>query len=305
MRISKFLSTGILIVVSLYVFGQKSSTVMPVDKKIRFQSATSYGYKNGGYWSYITNSDKPLVQLHGIADSTNCLFVLKESSERGFYEIFTGDVNGTMLGLLEDGKLVNQFAFHHIYNGLFKIYDSNGRVICRKDDGEIGFCADGNSAETCWYLTDDTSTLLIYENDTLIVKQPRRKRSEFYAQIRANYYQYGTKVPMFFERLTFLDLVGREYGEIALALNDCISIMDQAERTLLVLKGMSKNSDKYARRYVYRELEKVDFRKPNLVSKATIERYFTENEQETDPELVGMVKRIKSKMLRGLTFRIR
>lgn len=306
MRISKFLPTGILIVINIYVFGQKSSTVMPVGKIVRIQSAINYGYNDGGYWSCINDSDRSIIQLHGVIDCANCLFILNESSEKGFYEIFPANATEVKLKFFEKGSSVYQFSFHHICDGLFKIYDRSGGVICLEGDTSVGVCADNNGVEAYWYLMDsDSNEPLRYDDDTLIVKRPSRKRSEFYAQIRATYYQYGTKVPLFFEQLSFLDLLGREFGEIVLALNDCSSIMDQTERTLLVLKGMSKNTDKAARRYVYNEIEKVNFRKPNLISKATIERYFAENEQETDPELVEMVNRIKAKMLKGLTYRIR
>lgn len=279
---------------------------MPVGKIVRIQSAINYGYNDCGYWSYINDSDRSVIQLHGVIDCANCLFVLNESSEKGFYAIFPANATEEKLKFLEKGSSVYQFSFHHICDGLFKIYSRRGEVVCLDGNSQVSFCSDNDDSGACWYIMDaDTYEPLIYEDDTLIVNRPSRKRSEFYAQIRANYYQYGTKVPLFFERLTFLDLRCSEFGEIVLALNDCTSIMDQTERTLLVLKGMSKNTDKAARRYVYNEIEKVNFRKPNLISKATIERYFSENEQETDPELIVMVNRIKAKMLKGLTYRIR
>jgi len=306
MRMLRFLPTGILVVIGIYVFGQRSTTVMPVGERIFVQSAINYGYNDGGYWSCIGDSNKLSMQLRSVVNCTNCLFVLKESSEKGIYEIFSVDGSKVNLSFSGTGSAIHQFSFHHICNGLFKIYDRSGDVVCWENDSIIGICADSKGAEACWYLMDaDSYEPLKYEDDTIIVKHSVPKRSEFYAQIRANYYQYGTKVPLFFERLTFLDLRCREFGEIVLALNDCTSIMDQTERVLLVLKGMSKNTDKTARRYVYNEIEKVNFRRPNIVSKATIERYFAERTQEADPELVVIVERIKKKMLTGLTFRVR
>ncbi|BDX38744.1 hypothetical protein CYCD_20990 [Tenuifilaceae bacterium CYCD] len=306
MSISKSLLVGLLFATALQAFGQKHLVVLPVGKGIMIQSAINNRYNNNGYWNCLNSHNISLTLSSGEDNSLNCRFILQKSQEDGYYELYTENDNHTRLTFQEQEDSISSLMFLHICEGLYKIYNRSGALICLDSNSQIITCADNNGTESYWYMMDaDTYEPLICENDTIKEERPKRKQSEFYAQIRANYYQYGAKVPLFFERLTFLDLRCREFGEIVLALNDCTSIMDQAERTILVLRGTSKNADKFVRKYIYNEIEKVNFRRPNILSKATIERYFVEQVPETDPELIALVESIKKKMLTGLSLRIR
>lgn len=306
MRISKFLLLGLFVAAALQVFGQKKMVELPVGEGIVIQSAINYGYNNNGYWYFLNSHSISLTLTNGEDNRLNCRFILQKSQEDGYYELYSENDNHARLTFPKQEDSTSIFMFLPICEGLYKIYNSRGVLISLDSNSRIITCADNNSAESYWYMLDaDNLEPILCKDDTITEKRPKLKQSEFYAQIRANYYQYGVKVPLFFERLTFSELRCREFGEIVLALNDCTSIMDQAERTILVLKGTSKNADKFARKYIYNEIDKVNFRRPNIFSKATIERYFAEQVPETDPELIALVESIKKKMLTGLSLRIR
>ncbi len=178
MKHTKTIAIGMMLTASGFIYGQRSSNVeIPSGKSFFIQSAMNYGSNMGGYWDIPgkpTRIEKGSnIQVWNLDEGMDRKFRLRQSPEAGFYEIQIGttlnsrvDVaggktaNGTNILTWEENNATNQrFAFVHLGNGRFKIYDRNGKIICLKgksnaNGSNVHIWDDHNGAFTEWYLID-------------------------------------------------------------------------------------------------------------------------------------------------------
>ncbi len=163
---------------ALSLYAQKAED-MPTGKKFYIQSAMNYGKNNGGYWD-LPGVYKPSraikkganIQVWNLDAHHDRQFTLR-SWGSGYYEIQVGKTysarvdidggrsdNGTNVKVWErNGNKAQRFKFHHLGNGRFKIYDSNGKIICLKgrknsNGTNVHIWNDHNGASVEWYLID-------------------------------------------------------------------------------------------------------------------------------------------------------
>ncbi|MDY0280499.1 MAG: RICIN domain-containing protein [Salinivirgaceae bacterium] len=180
MKQFKGLVLSLALLTSGVAFGQRSSNVeMPVYKDYWIQSAMSYG-SSSGYWDIPGKSSiiqkGANIQVWNIDHGIDRKYTLRKSSENGFYEIYVGgdtgkrvdvssgkSANGTNVGVWDRNSGANQrFAFVHLGNGRFKIYDRNGNIIClegRKNNNgtNVHMWNDHNGSFVEWYLIDPST----------------------------------------------------------------------------------------------------------------------------------------------------
>lgn len=158
-------------------------------KKFLIQSAMNYGKNDGGYWDVPGNKttiDKGAnIQIWSLDEGIDRQFTLIPSSETGFFEITVGNTensrinidggksgNGTNVEVWDkDGRSKQQFRFHHVGNGKFKIYDRNGKALCtegRKNANgtNIHIWDDHDGEWTEWYLIDVTTKVAFIPQKT-------------------------------------------------------------------------------------------------------------------------------------------
>ena len=179
MKQFKGLVLSLALLTSGVAYGQRSSNIeMPVYKDYWIQSAMSYGTPSG-CWDLPGGTIKKdaNIQAWNIDNGKDRKFALKKSSENGFYEIYVGgqtskvvDIagartgNGTNVQIWDrNGTTAQRFAFVHLGDGRFKIYDRNGKIICLKgrknsNGTNIHIWDDHNGASVEWYLIDPSTS---------------------------------------------------------------------------------------------------------------------------------------------------
>ncbi len=150
---------------------------IPQGKKIRIQSAMSYGRSSKGFlefpggekywrkngnqmdiWTKDTNSNK-LFYLWKNADG---YFNIQPTSYKGNVDAKNVPAqNGTALHLWNPhGKASQQFYFKHLGEGRYKIYHRSGKVVCLKDNktdkngNKVHLWKDHNAISTEWFILD-------------------------------------------------------------------------------------------------------------------------------------------------------
>ncbi|MDX9771176.1 MAG: RICIN domain-containing protein [Tenuifilaceae bacterium] len=171
------LTIGIFLILGGLNLNAQTPTEIPTGKKFYIQSAMNYGYNNGGYWDI---PGKPTdikkgsnIQVWNLDDGHDREYVFFSTSN-GYYEIRIGNTRGSRVDI-QGGKTANgtsvktwdrhgkanqNFLFHHMGNGRFKIFDRNsGKAIClagRKNANgtNVHIWDDHNGPWMEWYLID-------------------------------------------------------------------------------------------------------------------------------------------------------
>ena len=156
----------------------QTPTEVPTGRRFHIQSAMNYGRNNGGYWDLpgrpSTIERRSNIQVWNLDNYHDREFTLIRTSVNGYYEIQIGNTRnsrvdiqgrGTQNGAnvhtwTRTGNANQQFLFHHLGSGRFKIYDRNsGKILClqgrRNANGtNVHLWNDHNGASVEWYLID-------------------------------------------------------------------------------------------------------------------------------------------------------
>lgn len=159
---------------------------MPGYKKVRIQSAMSYGRSDKGflefpggekYWKKKGNQ----MDIWTKDNNSNKLFYLRRNADGYFFirpTTCNGNIdaknvpaqNGTPLHLWDThGKISQHFYFKHLGNGRYKIYHRSGKVVCLKDNktdrngNKVHLWNDHNAISTEWFILD------AYTNKPIVV----------------------------------------------------------------------------------------------------------------------------------------
>lgn len=179
MRTHKLFVGLLLSIVSLTSFCQ-TPTEMPTGKPFFIQSALNFGKNNGGYWDIpgapTTIERGSNIQVWDLDAGIDRQFTLLKTGNSGIYEISIGNThnvrvdiaggnsaNGTNVGVWDaNGNNAQKFMFSHLGNGRFKIYDSNGKVVClasrsNSNGSNVHIWDDHDGGWMEWYLIDATT----------------------------------------------------------------------------------------------------------------------------------------------------
>ena len=161
---------------------------MPQGKRIRIQSAMSYGRSDKGFLEFpggetkwrkkgnqmdIWTKDKNENKIFKFVKNKDGYFLIKPFY---IYEALSTDAkdvpprDGTPLHLWNThGKASQQFYFKHLGNGRYKIYHRSGKVVCLKDNktdkngNKVHLWKDHNAISTEWFILD------AYTNKPIVV----------------------------------------------------------------------------------------------------------------------------------------
>lgn len=104
-----------------------------------------------------------------------------------------------------------------------------------------------------------------------------------------------SEIKEYFKNVTFNELAKSDSGSIVKAIN-FLHTKDKVTHTIWILEEI-KNRNFDLRNYIYTELGKVDYNKPNFMTRQLINNYFT-NYVEKEVTLIEKVNALQKKMNR-------
>ena len=199
-----FLSLIALLICSSFILSQDMAKVYE-KRPYYIQSAMNFGKDQGGFWDipgYPKEIKKGMnIQIFDLDENKDRKFYFVESSVAGYYEIIPGwergirlDIQGGKSKMDENGANIHtwtenggdwqKFRLKHLGDGRFKIYTTNGKVIClanrsNKNRTNVHIWNDHDGDFMEWYLIE-----------------PRTKEPFIPKYIEP----YSKKSPEFFER---------------------------------------------------------------------------------------------------------
>jgi len=291
---------------------------MPTDKQFIIQSAGNYGQDSSGFWDIQSKTSffkKTInIQLWNYEELRNQKYIMKCCSETGYYEISPANDESSCISVdtissndfqpirivTRNSKSNQQFMFHHIGDGRFKITDKYGRTFGLSDcSGKNGspvlvsksnqnYCSD-------WYLIDFVSKKAFIPIDD----NKRSFSSTIYIEnkkiMKLIVNGKENEVKEFFKNILAEDLLKSDNGTIVKAFSK-LNANDKITHTIWILEEV-KNRQVDIREYIYTELVKVDFNKPTIVLRHLINNYFT-NYSENEAALAEKVTALQRKMNR-------
>lgn len=310
---------GILFTYPILLFAQPKPSAIPTEKQFIVQSAMNFGLDSSGFWDIQSNykffRKCIYLQVWDLDPARGQKISLVNSPEFGYYEICVDSIkesrvtvdtikNEANIETKDKNDGANQrFLFHHLDNGRFVIYSRNSLVVCltdcsSKDGSKIHLLDKPNGKCSEWFLIDpqtkkiyipsETSPKLrtISNNSTVITPES----NEIYRLITNG---IENDIKKYFKEVDLAELIRSDNGSILKAFNK-LNPNDKVTHTIWVLEEI-KNRTPEIKRYVYSELEKVDYSKPSFILKQLINNYFT-NFNEMDDSLMEKVVNLQKKM---------
>ena len=295
----------------------QSPTKMPKGKLFYIRSVMDSGDGNLGFWDVpgtmppggSANDTKiqrgKNIQVYALDNGHDRKFLFRSASD-GFYEIQVGlsmnsrididnagTANGTNVKVWDsNGSRAQQFKFHHLGNGRFKIYDRNGKILCLErrsnaNGSNVHIWDDHGGASTEWYLYDASTK-------QAFVPKASKPKADFKSWIK---YKKEHTLENYLEDVSASQLINDDKGSIKRTLSN-LSSEDQLGMVPTLMNSVLKNDDKKVRDHIYTQLESADYKKLSFLVKATISQFFS-NFEEPDSNLKNKVKAIEKKMKSG------
>ncbi len=186
MKIMKLLKISLFTIFSLITtmsYAQPGEAAIISGKSVIIQSAMKYGIEPKGYFD-LPGLDQPKagknLEVYSLDNGPDRSFTFRSTGKKGYYNIlpanamfFALDVengantNGTNIRLMEKkGTKAQEFILKYLGEGKYKIYSSNGKVVCTSNRSaengtNVHLWDDHDGAWTEWYIFDAKTKALV------------------------------------------------------------------------------------------------------------------------------------------------
>ena len=311
MKNLKALILGSIIVSSSFVNGQNFETSMPVGKQFIIQSAMNYNKDNGGYWDIPGKpnsiSKGSNIQVWALDAGIDRKFTLLNNGDNGYYEITVGNTKNSRIDI-DNGNSANgtnvkvwdsnngtaqRFAFEHLGNGRFKIFDKNGKIIClanrsNKNGSNVHIWDNHNGAFTEWYLIDPTTKKAFVPKPT---PKPAAQKQYDVKDIILHHHQ--TTLEDCFAKISLSELKSNGENIVTESFNE-LNQDEKNTRIIYILNGVKRNNNVEVRKSIYSQLTAVQYEKLGFANKMLLNAYF---DKYNDPQLQDYVNDLQSKVV--------